>query len=418
MFESSQVSVQYVRRTTVIAAVMVLFSYSMDIYWKSQIHEHPLIAVTLLLLWIGALVIGALLLTSTPRLRFLEMTSVGLLLIASTTSALSTIYIVNPAHLGSDVPLFTQYAAMQVLEGVNPYHLPFSGADELLRHNEYISTPKTHGDHVVSLSYPAFSFLAYTPIVWAGLDARILAPVILFPVAVGVTYWYAPNEWGILPVLPFFVNMSFFNSIVVDYEMVWVVPLMLAAIYWYRDLDVSAVCFGISCAAKQTPWLIAPFIVLRFVFGADDFRTGIKRSLRYGGISTLIFLIPNLPFLLTSPSSWFQGVFTTIAGNGAPLIFYGRGLSLLSSLGLLTVAKSAYSYVILGGLGFGAVAYVLYLDELKDVMWVVPMLIMFLNYRGAQKYYTMLLPVAITVVISMYQIDQKTDEILPEEQYA
>ncbi|ELY67349.1 transporter [Natrinema versiforme JCM 10478] len=409
---------RYLRRIGVVIAVMILFGYSMSIYRRSRIHEHPTIAIIVLVLWAGALIIGAHLLFRSTRLRFVEHSSVGLLLVSTTVFALGTIYIVSPTHLGSDVPLFTRYAAMQVLEGVNPYQIPFDGVHELLRHNEYVSTPKRDGTHVVSLSYPAFSFLAYVPVVWMGLDVRLLGAVILFPIVVLLIYWYAPDEWGVIPVLPLFANQGFLNTVVVDYEMLWVLPLMLAAMFWYRDLDLSAVWFGITCAAKQNPWLIGPFIVLRFVFGADDYRTGLKRSIRYGGISSIVFLIPNVPFLISSPEAWFQGVFTPIAGEGAPLIFYGQGLAALSWAGLVPIAKSAYSYVLLGGLAFAAIAYVLYLDELKDVMWVVPMLLMFLNYRGSQKYYTMLLPIAIIVIISMYRYQGDDADTSPEVEYA
>lgn len=396
-------SLQFLRRVGLLIAVMAIFSFSLDVYWKADLPAHPEVVVTLLVLWSGAITIAVYVLTESPTLRITEHVAVVLLLASGVVNALSIIYIVSPAHLGSDVTLFTRYAALHVLDGVNPYTVSFDGAHALFNHNDYVATPKQNGSYVTTFSYPALSFLFYVPVVWAGLDVRLLGSVLFFPLAVLIIYAVAPQNWGVLPILPLYANLTFFNAVVIDFELLWVVPLMLAVLFWYRDSDLSAVWYGIACAVKQNPWLIAPFIFIRFLHEGDTYREGFDAGLRYGGIAGLIFAVPNLYFVVDAPGAWVDGVLTPILGGGTPLVFYGQGLAILPTTGVFPVTQSAYTLLLLGALAFALLSYILFFEDVKDTLWLVPMVVMFFNYRGSQKYYTMFIPVAIIVLITMYQ---------------
>lgn len=396
-------SLHFLRRVGLLIAVMAIFSFSLDVYWKAHLPAHPEVVVTLLVLWIGAIGIAIYVLTESPALRILEHATVALLLASGVLNALSIIYIVSPAHLGSDVTLFTRYAALHVLDGANPYAVSFDGAHALFNHNDYVATPKQDGSYVTTFSYPALSFLLYVPFVWIGLDVRLLGSVLFFPLTVLIIYVVSPQKWGVLSILPLFVNLIFFNAVVIDFELLWVVPLMLAVLFWYRDPDFSAGWYGIACAVKQNPWLIAPFLVIRFLREGDTYRDGLGGGLRYGGIAGLMFAIPNLYFFLDAPGAWITGVLTPIMGGGTPLVFYGQGLAILAKTGVFPVTQWAYTLLVLGAIVFALVSYFHFYDSVKDTLWLVPMVVMFFNYRGSQKYYTMFIPVAIIVLITMYQ---------------
>lgn len=391
------------RRVGLLIAVMAIFSFSIDVYWKAELPAHPEIVATLLVVWSGAIAIAVYVLTESPTLWIAEHVAVALLLASALLSALSIIYIVSPAHLGSDVTLFTRYAALHVLEGTNPYVVSFDGAHAIFVHNDYVATPKQDGSYVTTFSYPALSFLFYVPLVWLGLDVRLLGSVLFFPLAVLLIYRASPQEWGVLSILPLFVNLIFFNAVVIDFELLWVVPLMLAVLFWYRDPDVSAVWYGIACAVKQNPWLIAPFIVIRFLLEGDTYQDGFGAGLRYGGIAGLLFALPNLYFFLDAPGAWVTGVLTPVLGGGTPLVFYGQGLAILPTTGVFAVTQSAYTLLLLGALVFALLSYILFFEAVKDTLWLVPMVVMFFNYRGSEKYYTMFIPVAIIVLVTMYQ---------------
>lgn len=391
------------RQLIIVSGVMVLFAISTNVYWSGRVHEYPILAVSLVGLWLTAILLLFAAIGWPDHLQKVEHATFIAILVSVTISALTSIYIVTPQGLGVDSLLFTKYSAFQTISGTNPYTVSMKGAYELYATNSHVVTPTRDGGFVDGLSYPSMSFLPYVPFVWLGLDIRLLSSVILFPALAGLIYWQAPAEWGLAAVLPLYISQWFILKTVIDTDLLWVVPLAGAVFLWYNDRDASAVCYGIACAARQNPWFIAFFIVVRLFVEGDSVIDGLRDVSRYGALSGIAFFIPNVPFIITAPTKWAEGTLLPLLGGGDTLAFYGQGFAILSTTGIIEVSKTAYTTILIMILFVSLVVYYLQFNRLKDAMWLTPALLLFFNYRGLVKYYTFFIPIAIAILISVYR---------------
>jgi hypothetical protein len=153
---------------------------------------------------------------------------------------------------------------------------------------------------------------------------------------------------------------------------------------------------GLAMAVKQTPWLVLPFVIVGIVLESRrlrDWPQGIRDGLRYLGIAVAAFLVPNLPYLLNSPSGWLKGVLTPITAQTVPA---GQGLVSLSlSLpvggGSLRDYNSAAIIVFLALLGCYAATY----PALKPAAFLLPSIVLFFATRSFGSYLVMLIPAAV-----------------------
>ncbi|HLY32247.1 MAG TPA: hypothetical protein VKQ36_14555, partial [Ktedonobacterales bacterium] len=89
----------------------------------------------------------------------------------------------------------------------------------------------------------------------------------------------------------------------------------------------SAVALGLGCAFKQYCWLFAPFILLDALL-----RHGWRVALRRGALALVVFLAPDLPYLIASPRAWFASLWLPLT---EPLFPHGIGLIALATGGIL-----------------------------------------------------------------------------------
>jgi len=238
-----------------------------------------------------------------------------------------------------------QAAASVLLHGMNPYSQDLTSWLHQFNVSPLVSTPLLGGGVVNTVSYPALSFLLYAPL---GL---VLGQEAHFGQVTGVIAWAATLLvlWRTLPhtirpLVPVLASTGIYIGLVsggtTDY--LYLPFLMLALWRWPRFGDpgeasparwVGPVMLGLACAIKQTPWLLAPFLVAGVALEAHRHgRPWRRQSARYAGLATAAFLAPNLPFLLLSPGAWLHGVLLPLA---QPLIPLGQGLiQLLVTSGL------------------------------------------------------------------------------------
>jgi uncharacterized membrane protein len=303
---------------------------------------------------------------------------------------------------GTDEIAFDQYAAQLALQGINPYLHSMAAAFPLFHVSPNGYTFQLNGQPVTALSYPALSFEAYLPLlalgiktqaaVWMDIAAWVLGAVILFAVL--------PRR--LAPLAAVVASMDVYIGYAVGgvTDFLFVPLLVGAAVRWDRFGSTRGpaawrgpVLMGLAMAVKQTPWLVAPFVVAGIMAEAGDWHRALRDGLRYTGIALAAFLAPNLPYLLSGPGAWLHGILMPISSQSVPA---GQGLISLSlslgvgggSLRAYTIAAVIVLVVLLG-------CYLATYPVLKPAAFLLPSIALFFATRSFGSYLVMLIPAAI-----------------------
>ena len=130
---------------------------------------HPEVAVlTLLIYGVSLFVIALALMPNSTVFKFRNFPLVPLML-----ATLVSVYVVAEiAYQGSyrtDVLAFSQYAAVLVTRGLNPYTQDLTPALSMFGVQPSDLTPLTSGNYLATFQYPSLHFLIFVPFVLAGL---------------------------------------------------------------------------------------------------------------------------------------------------------------------------------------------------------------------------------------------------------
>src|SRR5208283_1731309 len=323
-------------------------------------------------------------------------------------ATLVSVYVVAEiAYQGSyrtDVLAYSQYAAiMFVNHGTNPYLQDMSRALDMFRVQPGDLTPLASGSYLTTFQYPALHFLVFVPFVWLGLtDMRWV--LVAFEIGVVVVlYLFCPQNLRPMILLPLFAGsdlmINFTAASVTD--MLWVLPLVLAAFSLKKPV-LSGLFYGVSCAFKQIPWLLAPFLLI-YMLQIDQgasIRGRLERTLKFAGVAGAVFLAVNAPFMIGAPGVWFGNVLTPIASD---LVILSQGPSVLTQVGLVEVGRSFYTILAVGVLVTLLVNFYVYFDKLKYTFWVFPGIILWFSYRALTNYVIYWMPLLLLSVILWYR---------------
>lgn len=183
-------------------------------------------------------------------------------------------------------------------------------------------------------SYPALSFLLPLPFVALGVDTNLLYIGCLLAAMALVA---ARARRSLRP----FVAAGLLgatclaaNTVGGSADLLYALPLVAA--WLWRERRWSAIGFGIAVATKQLAWFFAGFYLIALTTAGG----GRREVARQVGVASLIFLLTNLPFVVTDPQAWLAGVLTPAL---APTFPRGAGLVLLSTnAGLPLPPEAAY----------------------------------------------------------------------------
>lgn len=253
--------------------------------------------------------------------------------------------------------------------------------------------PVGHPDQVLEfeshVSYPALSFLALVPLVWAGLPTMLpfyLLCLVALAV-IGLRYTRRDLRWWVA--LLFLADLPVLNSVLAgDLDMFFILLVALAWLFWERWW-VSAVLFGLAIATKQNAWFFLPFYLL-FVYQRRGFRDALLRV----GLALLLFLAVNLPFIVWDGGAWVAGVLAPLRD---PMFPEGAGLIALSIGHVLPFLPRA-AYTVLEGVGMAAALlwYARTGRKRPEAALVLAVLPLFLAWRSLPTYfYFCALPVAL-----------------------
>ncbi len=170
-------------------------------------------------------------------------------------------------------------------------------------------------------------------------------------------------------------------SLLFDTEIVCVALLLPA--WHYRDRRwLGPILLGLACAFKQYAWLFVPFFVLDALL-THGWREGLRRAAVAGGA----FLLPNAPFLLTSPGAWFASLWLPLTDHMYPL---GMGL-IAFAVGHVLPRTSATPYTVLELVALGAClwAALRWREALGEATLLLPLVPLYFAFRSPADYFAL-----------------------------
>ncbi len=277
----------------------------------------------------------------------------------------------------------TYLGIVKVLQLQNPYTFSIKTVLDQLGFPPSLYTPRVDGSFEFHLNYPAMNFLAMIPAYLAGLhDVR--DGVFLFHIASILTIFaLVPARLKAISLAPFALGFPF----VIGYswtDSVWAFFILLTAVLWKRDKGLSMVTFGLAVATKQIAIVAAPFLLIRLWNESEGSK--VRAFLKCVALACASFLAPNIPFILASPSSWWDAIAAPYLPGRTSMVPGGIGLSeILPDLGVavspvvFTLITTMVSAVCVG-------LYLLRYKRLNRFLWAFPIIILFFYSRSLPNY--------------------------------
>lgn len=313
------------------------------------------------------------------------------------------VQVISPSY-GSDSLALSHLSAETLLQGVNPYP---PGKVNLLEAMERFGPPlpfltqTLQGEYITRpLSYPALHLLPFALALKLGVaDLRWVVAAAQLSILLLIWFQVSPGLRPLI-ILPIAVSPNLFLPTSSNTDWLWALPLAGTLLLMNKGkYNLAALFYGLACGVKQTPWLAAPFLLV-WVWRESAGTTRLffplmprlKKLLSFATIATAVFLLPNLPFILLSPSEWLSSVFYPLKEAMIP---FGQGFSLLTQHGTVSLPKEFYT---LASVGIGALLlyfYFLFFPRLKHAIWAFVPFILWFSYRSLQNYFVYWIPLLI-----------------------
>ncbi len=169
---------------------------------------------------------------------------------------------------------------------------------------------------------------------------------------------------------------------------------------------ISGVCLGLAMGSNQLAWFLAPFLVVG-IYRLRAAQLGRARAVRlaqsYAALACGVFVLVNLPFIVSRPNSWMSSVISPLTQHAIP---YGQGLI------------SAALFVHVGGgdlrlFSYGAgllflgllTLYTLYFRRLGRACFVLSVVPLFVSTRSLAEYFMTLIAVWIVSLQTTHDAD-------------
>ncbi len=339
------------------------------------------------LLPIGLVFFGIYCLASSRNVE-LSLPRANLLALSGHLTALLAYYFFSSRFLtvvySTDSIVGTYMGIVKSLQGQNPYFYSIKPFLDQFNFPPSLYTPRVDGSFEFHLNYPALNFLLLIPFYAAGVR-DIRDQILLFHVACLVLLFYvAPAKWKTVGIAPFALGLP--SSIVTSWtDSVWAFFLLLSAVYWYKGRKgLSFMLVGLAGATKQIALVAAPFMLVRMWHETEGART--VKLVKSAGLMLAGFLVPNLPFILISPSAWWKGTIGPYLPETTPLVSGGIGLSeVLTDMG---AGLSPSFYTLLTGVvgGLLLLLYSFRFEKLRKYMWAMPAVLLYFYPRAFPNY--------------------------------
>lgn len=370
---------------------------------RGRIETHPEVIVLLLLTYSVAFVLFALSALDSNIVLKTRDAAVASLILTMVVSWYVITQVEYPHSYQTDALAFVHYAAILLSKGMNPYTQDLQSALSMFSVNPQFITLTPNGDLVSTLNYPALQFLIFVlPVLFGLQDMRWV--ILVFEVAsILVLYFWSPREIRLLALLPIFAGsdlaISFGAGAIADF--LWVLPLILMVVFLDRPW-LAGVMYGLASAIKQTPWFLAPFLLIWFLRSGNNTETKprLRRAGMFAAYALAAFLIPNIGFILSNYGAWYAGVVTPAFGN---LVVLGQGLSLITLAGGVPLPPVFYLTATVAIALTLLVNYFVYFQKLAYAVWAFPAIVLWFSYRGLQNYFIFWIPLLVMSAVMLYK---------------
>ena len=321
----------------------------------------------------------------------------------------AAVWMTQPSY-GTDGAAFDQYAASLAIHGLNPYTHSMAPALSQFHVPQIFHTYRLNGTEIDNLSYPSASFLFYMPALLLGLHTQAANVIdVAFWALSGFMLWRmlpARASWVAGLVLSAAVYLSFMIGGLTD---ALFVPFVLMAVYrWDRygvRLEdsvarwIGPIALGVACSVKQTPWFLAPFLLIGlWIEHRENGTDGARVVVRYAATALGTFLLLNAPFIVANPAAWARGTFLPLL---QPTIPDGQGLVDLTIFNHLGGGRLAlYTCAGIACLALALLAFRYRYAALKRAWVPLVGVSFFLPTRSFGSYLFMLVPAAIVAGVT------------------
>jgi hypothetical protein len=282
----------------------------------------------------------------------------------------------------TDTVVGTYMGILRVLQLQSPYGFSIKPLLDKFGFSPSFYTPGVDGSFDFHLAYPSLSFLSIVPFYLLGLHDVRDTVFIFHIMSILTIFALAPARLRSVSVLPF----TLFSIVIAGSwtDSIWAFFLVLTTVLWYRHSKASWVSLGLAVAVKQIAIVIAPFLLLRL--WKETPYQGLRSLIRSIGLMLSAFFLPNLPFIIYSPGSWWAAVVAPFLPNAPAQVPGGIGLSgFLLDLGI--ALPSSFFLVLMGGVsGILIYLYAKHYRGLNSIVFAFPILIFFFYYRSFPNY--------------------------------
>lgn len=321
---------------------------------------------------------------------------------------------VAPAY-GTDESAFDQYAAQLVAHGHNPYVISMAKSFNLFHVSPDGFTFRLNGAPVTQLSYPALSFLLYVPFLLIGWSNQLAIGVNVAMWSLSVVLGYVLLPRAVKPLAIVLGSLGVYTGFAVGgVTDALYVPFLIVAVYqWDRVSQrqgwrrwISPAAMGLAMAIKQTPWFVLPFLLAGIYLEAQGAggnpRQSISAVSSYVWRTGVVFLLPNVAFIVASPVGWLRGVLTPVFGNAVPA---GQGWIALSNfLGIGGGLLRAYAILAVSVMILSLAFFILLYPRTKAIAVLMPSFVLFFSERSFANYLVMLLLPTLVAATSIRQV--------------
>jgi hypothetical protein len=391
-------------RIGLLSATLVWFDLAIALWSQGRALGSPVVLIGCFICWSVGIMTGVMALlrhVPKPAERLILVAAIGIGMMIFAANQINERY---NAIARTDNEMIGRYALEALKRGENPYTWNFTDIVRVYRDYGLYQTPFLDGSTQNRLTYPILPVLTLGLFDSIGLGSARLINLIALVLALMGIYIGFPKQYRVIRPLVFVIlfifNPFFHLAVGGSQDIVWCAALIGMIALWNRPLP-RALLFGIAVGFRQQAWFLAPFLMVLVWNTPGTCKQRLQRITTFAGITLMLFLIPNMPFILADPLNWAKGA---LEPSYAAFNVYSQGLGGVSAYTNLPLPRDFYTVL----------QVIFYLSALwitarhpktiGSAYWFVPGLFFWLLYRGLMNYWVFWWIPALFAVIRLPHI--------------